>query len=142
MFNVICDSVISGTVNLIDTADNFRYCKSERTVGAALSYLINKKHFQRNELIISSKGGFIAEDADLGLNRRDIIEQLIKENVIDSETQIREGHCLEAKYIEKQFESSRRRIGVSTLDFYSINLPELHLPYMSRQEFFDKLLVS
>ena len=39
MFNAIIDSVESGGVNVIDTAINYRYMKSERTVGAALKYL-------------------------------------------------------------------------------------------------------
>ena len=42
MFNAIVDSVNTGGVNVIDTAINYRYMKSERTVGAALRFLINK----------------------------------------------------------------------------------------------------
>lgn len=41
MFNAIIDSVMSGGVNVIDTAINYRYMKSERTVGAAVNHLIN-----------------------------------------------------------------------------------------------------
>ena len=36
MFNSIIDSVKTGGVNLIDTAINYRYMKSERSLGAAL----------------------------------------------------------------------------------------------------------
>ena len=36
MFNAIIDSVNSGGVNLLDTAINYRYMKSERVLGAAL----------------------------------------------------------------------------------------------------------
>ena len=39
MFNAIVESVKSGGVNVIDTAINYRYMKSERVVGAALKYL-------------------------------------------------------------------------------------------------------
>lgn len=38
-FNAVIDSVRSGGVNVIDTAINYRYMKSERTIGAALRYL-------------------------------------------------------------------------------------------------------
>jgi aryl-alcohol dehydrogenase-like predicted oxidoreductase len=36
MFNAIIDSVKSGGVNVIDTAINYRYMKSERVIGACL----------------------------------------------------------------------------------------------------------
>lgn len=39
-FNAIIDSVKSGGVNILDSALNFRYMKSERTIGAALRFLI------------------------------------------------------------------------------------------------------
>jgi len=48
MFNAIIDSVRSGGVNIIDTAINYRYMKSERTIGAALRYLIKNEGFNRD----------------------------------------------------------------------------------------------
>ena len=36
LFNAILDSVQSHGVNVLDTAINYRYQKSERTIGAAL----------------------------------------------------------------------------------------------------------
>ncbi len=38
-FNAIIDSVRSGGVNVIDSAINYRYMKSERTIGAAIRFL-------------------------------------------------------------------------------------------------------
>lgn len=58
MFNAIIESVQSGGVNVIDTAINYRYQKSERVVGAALRYLL-EKGYQREELFIASKNGYI-----------------------------------------------------------------------------------
>ena len=40
MFNGIVDSLKSGGVNVISSAINYRFMKSERCVGAALRYLI------------------------------------------------------------------------------------------------------
>ena len=39
MYDAIKQSVLSGGVNLIDTAPNFRYMKSERTIGKILTTL-------------------------------------------------------------------------------------------------------
>lgn len=39
LYGSIIDSIKSGGVNVIDTAINYRYMKSERTIGAALRSL-------------------------------------------------------------------------------------------------------
>lgn len=59
MFNAIVDSVVSGGVNNIDTSINFRYMKSERTVGAALKHLFENLEYTRDEIFVASKGGYI-----------------------------------------------------------------------------------
>ena len=58
MFNGIIESVQTGGVNVIDTAINYRYQKSERVVGAALRYLI-QQGYVRDEFFISSKNGYV-----------------------------------------------------------------------------------
>jgi len=59
MFNAIIESVQSHGLNVIDTAINYRGQKSERVVGAALRYLI-EQGYERNEIFISSKNGYLA----------------------------------------------------------------------------------
>ena len=56
MFNAVVDSVKTGGVNVIDTAINYRYMKSERVVGAALRHLISLG-YTRDELFLCSKNG-------------------------------------------------------------------------------------
>lgn len=64
MYDAIISSVLTGGVNLIDTAINYRYMKAERTVGAAISELVNNYGLMREELFIASKGGYFT----VGLN--------------------------------------------------------------------------
>jgi len=59
MFNGLIESIQSGGVNVIDTAINYRYQKSERVVGAVLRYLL-EKGYSREELFICSKVGYIS----------------------------------------------------------------------------------
>jgi aryl-alcohol dehydrogenase-like predicted oxidoreductase len=63
MYNAIKQSVLSGGLNHIDTAANYRYMKSERTVGKILTVLQNKYGINRNMLFVSSKAGYIPENA-------------------------------------------------------------------------------
>ena len=50
---------LSGGINLIDTAINYRCQKAERTVGAVLKTLIHKYGINRDELFICTKNGYI-----------------------------------------------------------------------------------
>lgn len=91
MFNGIIDSgtlvnliiliskVLSGAVNNIDTNITFRFMKSERVIGCALQYLINQKNISRNELFISSKGGFLHEDMDNQIHMSQVLENIMND---------------------------------------------------------------
>ena len=58
--------VLSGGTNVIDTAINYRCQKAERTIGAALRTLVEKHAIGRDELFISTKNGYVPDDADNG----------------------------------------------------------------------------
>ena len=59
VYNAVKLMVMSGGVNVIDTAINYRCQKAERTLGAALKTLNRKYGVQRDELFISTKNGYI-----------------------------------------------------------------------------------
>lgn len=59
VYDALIKSVLTGGVNVIDTAINYRYMKAERTVGAAISELVNNQGIKREELFIASKGGYL-----------------------------------------------------------------------------------
>ena len=64
LYNAIKTSVLSGGVNHIDTAPNYRYMKSEKTVGKILTVLESKYDIKRDQLFVTSKGGYVPEDAE------------------------------------------------------------------------------
>ena len=72
LYNAIKTAVLSGGVNHIDTAPNYRYMKSERTVGKILNVLDKKYDITRDQLFVASKAGFIPEDAENLISQRDM----------------------------------------------------------------------
>src|SRR6266404_9631149 len=50
------------SANVIDTAANYRFQRSERAIGNALRELIGTQGFSRDELIICTKGGYLPFD--------------------------------------------------------------------------------
>jgi hypothetical protein len=77
MYDALKTSVLSGGVNHIDTAPNYRYMKSERTVGRVLTTLDNKYGIARDQLFITSKAGYVPEDAEAMLSKNDQITHLV-----------------------------------------------------------------
>src|SRR5918999_2696086 len=49
-------------INVIDTAVNYRHQRSERAIGAALAEAIGAGTVQRDEVLVATKGGFVAFD--------------------------------------------------------------------------------
>ena len=48
--------------NVIDTAANYRFQRSERSIGKALNALINEQRFARDEIVVCTKGGYLPFD--------------------------------------------------------------------------------
>src|SRR5437762_10407810 len=63
--------------NVIDTAANYRFQRSERSIGAALKEL-SERGFAREEIVVCTKGGYLPFD---GAPPRDV-RQYIDENFI------------------------------------------------------------
>jgi aryl-alcohol dehydrogenase-like predicted oxidoreductase len=69
--------MLSGGINVIDTAINYRCQKAERTIGAALKTLTRKYKLERDGLFICTKNGYIPDDADKGIPAATLVEGLI-----------------------------------------------------------------
>ncbi|HEV8370995.1 MAG TPA: aldo/keto reductase, partial [Pyrinomonadaceae bacterium] len=48
--------------NVIDSAANYRFQRSERAIGNALTTLVRDSGFSRDELVICTKGGYLPFD--------------------------------------------------------------------------------
>ena len=92
--------ILSGGVNVVDTAINYRCQKAERSVGAALKTLINRHGIHRDELFISTKNGYIPDDADFGKSASMLVQELIEDGLITKEDVAAEIHCMHPKFLE------------------------------------------
>src|SRR5574341_981939 len=87
--NAVKQSILAG-INVIDTAINYRFQKAERSVGKAISTLINEGKINRDEVFISTKNGYVTNDGDINedfwsyVNREYVKTGIIKSNDISS----------------------------------------------------------
>ncbi|OMJ85286.1 hypothetical protein SteCoe_13455 [Stentor coeruleus] len=137
--NAIVKSVSSGSINHIDTAINYRYQKAERSVGRALKAL-TEEGYKREELFVSSKIGYIPEDADKGIPGRAIIADLKEKKLITDDDAPQGIHCMHPAFLKDQLEKSLENLGLETLDLlYLHNTAESQMPLIHEPAYWERL---
>ena len=138
--NAVKQSITSG-VNVIDSAINYRSQKAERSVGKAISELINEEKISRDQIFLSSKNGYVTNDADVQLGFWEYVKQEYTDKGIVSEGDITSGyHCMTPSYLSDQLERSLKNLDVECLDLmYLHNAVEGQIKDISREQFLDNL---
>jgi len=142
MYDAIKSCVLSGGVNHIDTAPNYRYMKSERVIGKILTTLHSKYGVKRDELFIASKAGYVPEDGEALISQREMIETLVSDHGVPAESFVKEsGHCLHPKFLEAQIEGSLKRLNLTALDVLYLQNPyEAQGPFNTDNVFYERML--
>ncbi len=121
-------------VNVIDTASNYRHQRSERVIGESLAEL-ESEGFSRDQLVISTKGGYIPLDEnpppDLEAYKQ---ARFFDRGVFAPEDVVSRSHVLTPSFLEDQLSQSLSNLGVSTIDIYYLHNPEAQLAAVDRAE--------
>ncbi len=129
-------AALTGGINLIDTAVNYRFQRSERTIGKVLAELAAAGTVRREEVVIATKGGYITFDGALPPDPRAWFEQhFLRTGIVSPADLVGGSHCMTPKYLDAMLETSRRNLGVETIDIYYLHNPETQLEEVSRGEF-------
>ncbi len=132
-------AAVRGGINVIDTAINYRFQRSERSIGAALKQLA-AEGFAREELILCTKGGYLTPDGQMPWNPSDYFRQeFIARGVMRSEEVAAGCHCMSPGYLDNQLTRSLRNLGVDCVDVYYLHNPETQLGEVPREEFDRRL---
>jgi aryl-alcohol dehydrogenase-like predicted oxidoreductase len=127
-------------VNVIDTAANYRFQRSERSIGEALKILANEHGIAREELVICTKGGYLPFDGAPPRNVAQYVnETFVQPGIASFEDFVGGSHCMTPSYLQSQLDQSLRNMGIEDVDVYYIHNPESQLPYVSEQEFYARL---
>lgn len=125
--------------NVIDSAANYRFQRSERAIGAALSEL-QQRGFTRDEIVICTKGGYLPFDGAPPRDVRAYVEQNFIETGIARWGDIAGGsHCMTPAYLENQLQQSLRNLNLDGIDVYYVHNPESQLAAVSPEEFSRRL---
>jgi len=125
--------------NVIDTAANYRFQRSERVIGAALDQL-TRRGFARDEMVICTKGGYLPFDGSPPRDVRQYVEETFIKTGIATWGEIAGGiHCMSQRYLENQMDQSLRNMNLASVDVYYLHNPESQLSAVSQQEFDRRL---
>jgi aryl-alcohol dehydrogenase-like predicted oxidoreductase len=127
-------------VNVIDSAVNYRFQRSERAIGAGLKELLSTG-IGRSEIIIATKGGFIPFNGSPPKDIRSYFSETFVKPGIANVSDVAAGcHCMTPSYLLNQLECSLRNLEVECIDIYYVHNPETQLGEISREEFDNRLL--
>jgi aryl-alcohol dehydrogenase-like predicted oxidoreductase len=127
-------------VNVIDSAANYRFQRSERSIGAALKSLVDDHGFSRDEFLLCTKGGYLPFDGAPPRDVRTYVEHtFVKPGIANFDDIVGGSHCMTPAYLQNQLEQSRTNLGVECIDVYYIHNPESQLGYVSEAEFYQRL---
>lgn len=131
---------VESGINMLDTAINYRFQRSERAMGRAISDLIQSKKIQRDEIKVCTKGGFFPFDGSLPQNAGEWIKShFIDSKLIRAEDITAGCHCMHPRYLENQLNQSLANLGLETIDVYYLHNPETQLEEVEPREFKNRL---
>lgn len=126
---------VEGGINVIDSAINYRFQRSERSIGTALAQLI-AKGYARDEIVLCTKAGFLTTDGEMPREPEEYFSrEFLKPGIFRAEDVAAGCHCMAPRYLADQLERSLRNLGVSCIDVFYLHNPETQLTEVSRDEF-------
>ena len=128
-------AAVEGGINVIDSAINYRFQRSERSIGEALREL-TAKGYGRDELVLCTKAGFLTPDGEMPADPNEYFAREFLDRGVFQPEEIAAGcHCMAPKYLADQMERSLRNFGVEAIDVFYLHNPETQLTEVSAPEF-------
>lgn len=132
-------AAVEGGINVIDTAINYRFQRSERSIGAALRKLF-ATGFARDEILLCTKAGFLTPDGEMPVDVADyFFHEFIETRILGPEDVAEGCHSIAPAYLADQLERSLRNLGVECLDVFYLHNPETQLAAVDHGEFRNRI---
>ncbi|MEP6769025.1 MAG: aldo/keto reductase [Acidobacteriota bacterium] len=130
-------------VNVFDSAINYRGQKSERAIGRALKRAFDAEESSRDEVFISTKGGYLPHDADDPRPPKAYIQETFIDTGLAPRSEIvAGGHCIAPAYLKDQLRRSRENLRVETIDLYYLHNLEAQRAALDKTAFRKRLCAA
>ena len=132
-------TAVENGINVIDAAINYRFQRSERSVGAAVRQLA-AKGFEREEIIVCTKGGYLTPDDSMPADPNEyFFREYIQPGIFSAKDIAAGSHCMTPKFLKNQLGRSLKNLAVECIDVYYLHNPETQLSEVPKEEFLNRV---
>jgi aryl-alcohol dehydrogenase-like predicted oxidoreductase len=132
-------AAVESGINVIDAAINYRFQRSERSIGAAIKHLA-KQGIAREEFVLCTKGGYLTPDGAMPSDPTEYFyREYIQPEIFSPKDLVGGSHCMTPRFLENQLGRSLRNLGVECIDIYYLHNPESQLGEVSRPDFLERV---
>jgi aryl-alcohol dehydrogenase-like predicted oxidoreductase len=128
-------AAVESGINVIDAAINYRFQRSERSIGTAIQQLA-AKGVPREEIVLCTKGGYLTPEGTMPTDPNDyFFREYIQPGIFSAKDIAAGSHCMTPRFLKDQLGRSLKNLGVECVDVYYLHNPETQLSEVPREEF-------
>jgi aryl-alcohol dehydrogenase-like predicted oxidoreductase len=132
-------AAVESGINVMDAAINYRFQRSERSLGAAMQQLA-AKGFEREEIVVCTKGGYLSPDGAMPADPNEyFFREYIQSGIFTANDIAAGSHCMTPKFLKNQLGRSLKNLGVECIDVYYLHNPETQLSEVTKEEFLGRV---
>lgn len=132
-------AAVENGINLIDAAINYRFQRSERSIGAALIQL-EEKGFSREQVVLCTKAGYLTPDGRMPADpNRYFFEEYIQRGIFQAKDIAAGSHCMAPRFLQDQLARSLANMGVNCIDVFYLHNPETQLAEIPKAQFLARV---
>src|SRR2546426_10375218 len=98
-------AAVESGINVIDAAINYRFQRSERSIGASLQQLA-AKGVEREEIVLCTKGGYLTPDDSMPADPNEyFFREYIQPGVFSAKDITARSHCMTPRFLKEDRKS-------------------------------------
>src|SRR5262249_50122787 len=132
-------TAVESGINVLDAAINYRFQRSERSIGAALKQL-SANGIPREEIVLCTKGGYLTPDGSMPADPNEyFFREYIQPGVFSAKDIVAGSHCMTPRFLDNQLSRSLKNFGVDCVDVYYLHNPETQLAEIPKTDFLKRV---
>ncbi|GAC1626228.1 MAG: aldo/keto reductase [Candidatus Acidiferrum sp.] len=132
-------AAVENGINVLDAAINYRFQRSERSIGAALK-LLEEQGFSRENLVLCTKGGYLTPDGAMPADPNEyFFREYLQPGIFSAKDIVGGSHCMTPRFLKDQLGRSLKNLSVDCIDVYYLHNPETQLGELRKSDFLRRV---
>jgi aryl-alcohol dehydrogenase-like predicted oxidoreductase len=132
-------AAVESGINVLDSAINYRFQRSERSIGAAMLQLAGNG-VARDEIVLCTKGGYLTPDGAMPADPDEyFFREYVQPGILTAKDIVGGGHCMTPRFLKNQLGRSLKNLSVDCVDVYYLHNPESQLSEVAKPDFLERV---